>query len=536
MDTTQSFLPRSACGDRLSWRGVGAVAALLLLLATPARALDWPQFRGPNGDGATSESIQFDWPAAGPRLLWKHTLTNGFSSIAVTQGRVVTQVLQTVTGGKREVAVAYDSETGTMLWNRPLLPVKDPLYDGGGDNGAPGNGGGDGPRSTPAIVGSRVLILTSWQSLYCLDLVSGDILWSKDLVALYGARGITWQSAASPVVENDLVIVNCNAPGKTFVALRIADGSLGWQSSTADKMTQSTPVVADLLGTRQLVYYAQSGLVGLDPASGAVLWRQSATYNGTSVAASPVVATNLIYASAGYGTGARVARIAKTGATFTSTQIARTSGANENHWATPVHHQGYVYGLYGSTGQGDYYYGQTPLKCLKLDTLEEQWSVEGFGPGGIVLVNNKLLVLTQAGELVLVDPNPTAYTELRRFKAVGGKCWNVPAVSNGRLYVRSTKEIAAFDVSLAPPPALRLEPPRVASDGTVQLRLTNADGSPADAGRAARIAVYASPDAPRASTNWSRLPAAVTPVDAGFRIEDPAGGQPQRFYRAQEDP
>ena len=69
--------------------------------------------------------------------------------------------------------------------------------------------------------------------------------------------------------------------------------------------------------------------------------------------------------------------------------FARTSGANENHWATPVHYQGCVYGLYGSTHQEEYFYARTPLKCLKLDTLEEQWSVDGFGPGGIILVNNK---------------------------------------------------------------------------------------------------------------------------------------------------
>ncbi len=512
-----------------------SLAVLVWFLAAPVGALDWPQFRGPNGDGTTSEPIQFDWPAEGPRRLWKNSLTNGFSSLAVSQGRVLTQVLQTLAAGKREVVVAYDAETGAMLWNQPLPPIKSPLYDGGGDNGASGNTGGDGPRSTPTIVGQRVLILTSWQSLYCLDLASGGILWSKDLVALYGAQGIDWQSAASPLVENGLAIVNCNAPDKTFVALRVADGSVGWQSSTTDKMTQSTPVVADLLGTRQLVYYAQSGLVGLNPANGAVLWRHSTSYNGISVAASPVVATNLIYASAGYSTGARVTRISKTGGMFASTQIARTSNANKNHWSTPVQHGGYIYGLYGSTVDPGFY-GVAPLKCLRLDTLEEQWSATGFGPGGIILVKDKLLVLTDAGEIVLVDPNPEAYTELRRFKAVAGKCWNVPALSDGRLYVRSTKEIAAFDVSLPPPPALRLEPPSVGADGTVQLRMVNADGSPADAARAGRVAVYASPDAALAKTNWTRLPAEATPADGGLRIDDASGSAAQRFYRAQEDP
>jgi outer membrane protein assembly factor BamB len=509
---------------------LGVFILTLLAQAIPVAALDWPQFRGPNGDGTTAERIRFDWPAGGPTRLWKTPLTNGFSSLAVSQGRIVTQVLQTLTGGKREVVVAYNANTGSMLWNRPLLPTKDPLYDGGGDDGTATNNGGDGPRSTPTIAGQRVLILTSWLALYCLDLTTGNVLWSKDLVALYGAQGIAWQNAASPVVENELAIVNCNAPNKTILALRLTDGSLAWQSNTADRMTHSTPVAVDLLGVRQLVFYAQSGLVGLNPTNGTVLWRQSATYNGTSAAASPVVATNLVYASAGYGSGARVARISKTGSTFASTQIARTSGANESHWATPVHHQGYVYGLFGTK-----LYGAAPLKCLKIDTLAEQWSTGGFGPGGVLLVSGKLLVLSDDGELVLIDPNPAAYTELRRFQAVNGKCWNVPAVSNGRLYVRSSKELAAFDVSLPTPPALRLSPPAPGPGGTVRLRLANADGTAADPARAARIAVYASTNAAPTAANWTRLPATPVAAAGGFYLDD-ASTAAQRFYRTQEDP
>ena len=114
-----------------------------------------------------------------------------------------------------------------------------------------------------------------------------------------------------------------------------------------------------------------------------------------------------------------------------------------NHWSTPVHYKGYVYGLYGHKQ-----HGAAPLKCIDVATGIVKWSEAGFGPGGLILVDDTLLVLGDKGQLVLVDPTPDGYKEKARTTALTGKCWSTPAVSGGRIYARSAKEAVCLDVSV----------------------------------------------------------------------------------------
>jgi outer membrane protein assembly factor BamB len=107
-----------------------------------------------------------------------------------------------------------------------------------------------------------------------------------------------------------------------------------------------------------------------------------------------------------------------------------------------VSQDGYLYGLFGFKE-----FAKAPLKCVEIATGKEMWSKPGFGPGGCTLVDGYVLVLSDAGELVLVKATPTAYNEVARTHAVAGKCWSTPAVSNGKIYARSTKEGACLDVS-----------------------------------------------------------------------------------------
>jgi len=493
---------------------------------------DWPGFRGPNGDGTSNARIRTDWAANPPKVLWRkgtaNNLQDGFSSIAVSGQRLFTMVRRSIGGTYQEVCVALDTETGVELWSRPLGPA---TYDGGGNEGAPGNTGGDGPRSTPTVNGNRVYVFTSWLVLACLDAEDGHVVWSVDLMAApYKASVITWQNAASPIVRDGLVIVNGNVPSKRLMAFNAETGALVW-SGQDDKMTHSTPVNAELFGVPQVIFYAQSGLVAVNPNTGAVLWRHACTYNGVSVASSPVVVGDLVYCSAGYNTGARVIRVSKSGSAFSTTQIARTPGMFESQWATPVCYEGFLYGIFGTKE-----HGTAPLKCLRIDTLEEQWSQDGFGMGGVLLVRDKLLALTDAGAIVLVQPTPGAYSEIARFAALSGKCWNVPAVIDGRIYARSTKEIVALDVSVSPPPKLRLEILRAATNGKVRIRFRNADGTPIESGRLPGIQVLASSDVAAPSAMWAELITDLEIEDGTVFLDELTEAWPQRFYRIVENP
>lgn len=416
----------------------GLAVGSFLSAATVAPGADWPQYRGANHDGASTEKISKNWPADGPRQVWKQSLTAGHGSFAIGLGKAFTLVQRPIAGQSQEVCVALDASTGKELWASPLGRAK---YDGGGDDGTPDNRGGDGPRSTPTIDGDRVYVLSGYLSLSCLQAETGQAVWTHDLSQEYGGKVITWQNAASPLIDGDIIFVNGNSPGQTLLGLHKKDGSLAWKGQD-DKMTHATPVAATLLDTRQVIFFAQSGLVSVVPETGAVLWRYKFPYN-VSTAASPVVAGDIVFCSAGYGVGSGAVKIAKSGEGFTATEIWRLPGNKfSNHWSTPVYREGYLYGLFGFKE-----HGKCPLKCLDMATGKEMWSKDGFGPGGTLWVDGQILVLGDKGQLVLVEASPKVYAEVARCQALAGKCWNCPAISNGRIYARSTKEGVCLDVA-----------------------------------------------------------------------------------------
>ncbi len=409
----------------------------VLTAAVAVQAADWSQYRGPNQDGSSPEKVA-RWPASGPRTLWKTPLTDGFSSFAASQGRAVTLVERVVDGAPREVCVALDASSGKELWATPLGVAK---YDKGGDTGAPDNDGGDGPRSTPTVNGQSVYVLDERLNLECLSLKNGQPVWTRELVKEHAGRLISWQNAASPLVDGDLVFVAGGGPGQALLGIDKNDGHVVWKGQD-DKMTHSTPVAATIHGTRQIIFYTQVGLVALAPKTGDVLWRYNFKYNVSS-AISPVVSGDIVYCSAGYGTGSGAAKITEAGGQFTATEIWRVTGMKLcNHWSTPVCQNGYLYGMYSFKE-----FAKGPLKCVELATGKEMWSRPGFGQGNCILAGDQLVALSDSGEVVVIQPNPQAYTEVARVHALAGKCWSTPVISDGHLFVRSTKEGACFDVS-----------------------------------------------------------------------------------------
>ncbi len=507
------------------WRGVSLHAvsiwlALTLCALTP-RAGDWPQYRGPNHDGTSTETIRINWSEEPPRLLWKVSLDAALSSFSVSGGRAFTQVRRLHEGVEQEWCVALNAETGQELWAVPLGIADYP--DGG-------VGGDDGPRSTPSVDGGHVFVFTSYLRLVCLDAATGQDIWSKDFVAEYGSNVIDWQNAASPLIVGDLIFVNGNASGARLTAVRKQDGSVAWRRHD-DRMTQASPIAATLAGVPQIIFFAQSGLVSVAPQTGAVNWRFPFSFS-TSPAASPVVGGDMVYCSAAYGRGAGAARITKNGASLAATELWKTTGANMNHWSTPVHRNGFIYGIYGQGNSGPL---SVQFRCHDMATAEEKWRYTGHGRGGVLFVADHLLVLAEDGQVVLVKPDPTAYTEVARFKAVTGKCWNVPAIANGRLYVRSTRQAAAYDIApkvLAP---LTVLPRLSAGGGKFTLTISTADGSPLDASRVAAIDILTTADLLAPLASWANVSASAVLADGQFRLEDlQSASTSQRFYRVEE--
>lgn len=411
--------------------------ASLLACTVATHAADWQQYRGPNGDGSSPEKlVAKTWPATGPKTLWKRPLTDGFSSFAVKGGKAFTIVGQVVDGAKQEVVAGINAANGQALWATPLGIAK---YEGGGDSGTPDNKGGDGPRSTPTVDGNNVYAISCDLQLVCLDAATGKRKWAHDVMKEYAGVNITWKNAASPVIDGNLVFMAGGGPGQALLAFDKETGKNVWKAQD-DKMTHATPIVRDILGVRQVIFFTQKGLVSCEPKTGSVLWRFDFPFK-VSTAISPVVEKDIVYVSAGYGVGAGACKLTKTGSTFEAKELWRTPNQLPNHWSTPVVKDGYLYGMFQFKD-----YGKGPLKCVELATGKEMWSQNGFGPGNVLLVDNHILVLGDAGQLVLVEATPKAYNEVSRAKVISGKCWSTPALSDGKVYLRSTTEGVCVDI------------------------------------------------------------------------------------------
>lgn len=388
-----------------------------------ANALDWPQYRGPSADGIAATSDGAINPDGQLQVLWKVPTNLGFSSFSVDDGRVFTLVVE----GEAEVLVALDEKSGKEIWRTKLGPNK---YRGGGGAGAAGNRGGDGPRTTPTVDGDLVYVYDAAMNLVCVNAVDGAEVWRHDIIKEFAGRNITWENATAPVTREGLLFISGGGPGESMLAFNKRTGEVKWRTGD-EKMTHATPVIRSINGKAQVIFYMQSGLVSVSPEDGKEFWRAPFRFS-TSSAASPVVENDLIYCSAGYGVGAGLFRVNDSDSVE---EVWKKPNRLMNHWSTPVVVDGYLYGIYKFKK-----YGKAPLQCVELKTGEVKWSQKNFGPGNCILVGDKLAVLSDSGELVIVEADPHQYQELAREKVLDGKCWSMPAFSDGKLYIRSTKE------------------------------------------------------------------------------------------------
>ena len=187
-------------GNSYFWRTAGRLPVLALLcLALGCDAADWPQFRGANHDGISTDRITTQWNGSVTNRLWLLPVTNCLGSLAVSGGCIFTQTRRAIGGASKEVCVALSITNGAELW---AATVDDANYPNGGV------GFDDGPRTTPAVDGGSVLVLSSYLKLYRLNATNGAVVWQQDLRTVYGGDVISFQNAASPVVEGGLIFLN----------------------------------------------------------------------------------------------------------------------------------------------------------------------------------------------------------------------------------------------------------------------------------------------------------------------------------------
>lgn len=400
---------------------------LCLTLFAEEKNDDWPQFLGPHRNGLSEETGLIDqWPADGPKEVWRKPGGVGMSGIVIHNQTAVTLVQKQ----GQQWLVALDAKTGDTKWETPLAPE----YR---------NGMGNGPRGTPAIQDDTVYAFTGEGILVAVKLASGKIVWSKDTLKDLGGKPAEYGMACSPLVDNDLVIVTVGGTDGTVAAYAAKTGERKWATGN-NPAGYSSPALLDVGGRKQLVVFVGNAALGLDPEVGARLWEYPYETNFDCNIATPIAVDGNVFLSCGENHGSVMLALKPKGNTFDISEVWQSQGTKSvlrNEWQTSILLDGYLYGLDNVGGAGPV----THLTCIDAKTGKRMWQQPRWGKGNLISAEGKLFFSTMNGELVLARANPQAYEEIGRKEYISSTR-QAPALARGLLYLRDDAEIVCIDV------------------------------------------------------------------------------------------
>lgn len=412
-------------------------AAALCLISTSLLAGDWPQWRGPQRNGLSTETgLLQEWPKEGPKQVVKITdAGSGYGAPAVVGDRLF---LTGNDGLENEFVRAYTLPEGKPLWTAKLGKVGNP------DQQPPFPAA----RSTPTVSGDLVVALGSDGDLVALDSAGGKERWRKNLRQDFGGRPGKWAYSESPLIDGDRIVVTPGGPDASIVALNKADGSVAWKYAAAegDEAGYASVVVSEAAGVRQYVQLLQKGLAGVDAKSGKGLWRygRAVSRYGANIP-TPVVSGDTVYAaSAGTGGGA----------------VRLQAGASGGVEAKELYFEAKLpTAIGGAVKVGDVLFGTTAksLLCADAATGQVKWEEGAVGAASLMVAEGRLYLHGESGEVALAEASPEGYREKGRFSPADApkrngpmeKAWAYPVVANGRLYIREHASVWGYDVRAA---------------------------------------------------------------------------------------
>lgn len=380
---------------------------------------DYPQFLGPNRNATVGGvPLSRDWESSPPREIWRRKVGPAWSGFAVTGDWAITQEQH----GEEEQVVAYDLATGAVRWRHADATRYDTTI------------GGVGPRSTPTIADGTVYTLGATGLLNALDLESGQALWSHDVLKEHGAQNREWGKSCSPLIVEDLVVVSAGGvANQSLVAYDRTTGRLVWAAGT-DTSSYSSPVLAVLAGREQILMRNQSSMAAHDPATGEVLWSKDWPAEQPNVAVPLLLGNDRVLFSTGYGVGSKVYQVSENESGIDA-ELIWESPRMKAKFTNLVEREGFVYGLDDGV-----------MVCLDPATGERCWKRGRYGHGQMILAEDLLLLTSEKGEVVLIEPDPQELRVLGTFAPFEGKTWNPPALAGSLLLVRSDSEAALYQL------------------------------------------------------------------------------------------
>ncbi|MEA3462283.1 MAG: PQQ-binding-like beta-propeller repeat protein [Bacteroidota bacterium] len=400
------------------------LATAVMEASEPMSSLDgteagyhWPGFRGINRDGIIHDlKIETDWSASPPVELWRRPIGPGCSSFAVRGNMIYTQEQR----GEEEIVSCYYLVTGEPVWkHRDQARFWDSHV-------------GAGPRSTPTLADSCLYTLGATGILNALDVVNGNLLWSRNAAADTDTETREWGYTASPLVVDDVVIIALS--GK-LIAYERTNGDPRWQGPDGGS-GYSSPHLVNMHGVRQILLMSRAGVTSVAPADGSLLWEHE-WLEGDKIMQPALITDGDLLISAGLRKGMRRIGVSH-GPDGWITDEHWTSIRMRPNFNDFIVHKGHVYGFDGPN-----------LVCMDLEDGKRKWRGDRY-TGQLLLLaeQNLLLVWSEEGQVALVEAVPDGFTKLGRFQAVEGKAWSHPAMAGNIFLARNDKEMVAYRLPL----------------------------------------------------------------------------------------
>lgn len=389
-----------------------------------AAAPEWPQWRGPHRNGVSLEKDwAAHWPAEGPKRLWKVPVGTGFSSVSVNRGRLYTMG----NIANEDIITCLNTENGEVVWQHKYACPLNPNAHLGG------------PNCTPTIDGALLYTFSKSGHVFCLDAAMGKALWTRDISQEPAVKAPLWNFAGSPLILEHRLFLNV---GRAGIALDKRTGDVLWKSGDGPGYGKGGPSgyaspIAFTYGARTCIaFFASNALRAVDPASGELLWEYPYATNFGENTPDPLIIGEQILISSGHGLGATLLKIdgGKPVPVWKNEKFG-------NHIASSVMVDGFLFGFDGRVNKEG-----GSLNCVDATTGELKWSKSGI-KGSLTAAAGKLVILTLDGTLISAVASAVEYKEISRVQALGGKCWTMPVLAGGKIYVRSGQgELACFDV------------------------------------------------------------------------------------------
>ena len=398
------------------------VAGLSLLFVQAALAEGtWPGFRGPNVDGVSTESSVF--PADGRfelSVAWTKRIGSGYSGIAINGSDLATMF----SDGTDDVLALFDADTGEERWRFVL----DETYEGH-------DGSHTGPISTPYLTDRTVFGLAPRGRLVAVEVSSGKLLWSVELVKDHAAGVPFYGFSTSPLVRGGVLVVQIGAEDAAVAGFDPATGKGLWTAG-ADAVAYQSPIPWISFGEDIVVAASNTDLLGISPTSGKLLWGYK--HGGTGArgvqSAVPIPAGKDRLFLAYLKESSTVVELSRSDEVV-ATRTVWDEGSIRGSYNVPVYHDGHIYGMSGRI-----------LTCVDAQTGSRVWRSREPGDGFTSLVDGRLLILTKRGGIHLAPASPGGYAEQASLKVFDDLAWSPPSFANGRIYARSLGEMVRVDI------------------------------------------------------------------------------------------